>query len=181
MQNNLKTKTVTGFLWSIVERAGAHLVSFAVSIILARLLQPEAYGIIAIVLVFTNICDVFVNNSFAVSLIQKKDADDVDFSSVFYFNIVFSVLLYILLYLLAPYIADFYDLEILVPVIRVMSIRIIFSAANSVQKAHISRTMQFKKSFLSSFRIIKPTDFSESKTIPNVARNDKWIPISPTQ
>ncbi len=150
MQNNLRTKTIAGFMWSFFERIGAHLVSFIVSIVLARLLLPEEYGIIAIVLVFINICNVFVNNSFAVSLVQKKDADEIDFSSVFYFNIIFSILLYILLYFCAPYIANFYDMPILVSVIRVLSVCIIFSAANSVQKAQVSRSMQFKKFFFST-------------------------------
>lgn len=149
-QNNLKTKTIAGIFWAFAERAGAHIVSFIISILLARLLMPDDYGVIAIVLAFINICDVFVNNSFAVALVQKKEADEVDFSSVFYFNITFSTLLYCALFFFAPYIANFYDMEILAPVIRVLSIRIIFSAANSVQKAKVSRTLQFKKFFLST-------------------------------
>ncbi len=147
---SIKTKTLSGLFWSFFERIGAHLVSFIVSIVLARLLMPEEYGIIAIVLVFINICNVFINNSFSQALVQKKDSDDTDFSSVFYFNVVFSIVLYAVLYLCSPFIAHFYEMEILTPVIRVLGIGLLFSSANSVQKAKVSRDMQFKKFFFSN-------------------------------
>jgi len=148
--SNIKNKTLKGLFWSFFERIGSHLVSFLVSIILARLLMPEEYGIIAIVLVFVNICNVFINSSFSQALVQKKDADDTDFSSVFYFNIVFSVALYAILYFCAPVIARFYEMEVLSPVLRVLGVGLLFSSANSVQKAKVSRDMQFKKFFFST-------------------------------
>lgn len=148
--SSLKTKTLAGLFWSFFERIGAQLVSFVVSIILARLLMPEEYGAIAIVLVFINICDVFVNSGFAQALVQKKDADETDFSTVFYFNILFSAVLYVILYVIAPFVAQFYEMEILMPVIRVLGIRVFFSSINSVQKAMVSRLMQFKKFFFST-------------------------------
>ena len=148
--SNLKEKTLSGLFWSFFERVGAQLVSFIVSIVLARLLMPEEYGVIAIVLVFINICNVFINSSFSQALVQKKEVDDTDFSSVFYFNVVFSVVLYTILYFCAPLISYFYKMEILTPVIRVLGIGLFFSSANSVQKAKVSRDMQFKKFFFSN-------------------------------
>jgi len=148
--DNIKNKTLVGLFWSFFEKVGAQLVSFIVSIILARLLMPEEYGVIAIVLVFINICNVFIHASFSQALVQKKEADDTDFSSVFYFNVAFSVVLYAILYLCAPLIAGFYEIEILSPVIRVLGIGLLFSSANSVQKAKVQRDMKFKKFFFSN-------------------------------
>lgn len=147
---SLKGKTIAGLFWTFAERIGAQLVSFVVSIVLARLLMPEEYGVIGIVLVFINICNVFVENGFGRALIQKKDADDLDFSSVFYFGLALSAVLYGGLYLAAPWIARFYQKEILSPVIRVMGLRLIIASVNSVQKAKVSREMQFRKFFFST-------------------------------
>ena len=146
----LKTKTIVGLFWTFMEKIGAQLVSFIVSIVLARILSPNEYGVIAIVLVFINICNVFVDSGFGQALIQKKDADDVDFSSIFYFSLVFSIVLYIILFFSAPYIALFYEMEILSPVIRVMGLRLLIAPFNSVQRARVSKKMQFKKLFYST-------------------------------
>ena len=150
MKNDLKTKTVTGFLWRLGERVGAQAVTFIVSIVLAWFIVPEDYTIISLVTIFITFCNVFVTSGFGNSLIQKKDADNVDFSSVFYFNIVFSVSVYALLFAAAPLIGRFYDSELLVSVVRVMGLRIIIAAVNSVQQAYVSRHMQFKRFFFST-------------------------------
>lgn len=149
-RNDLKRKTLAGLFWTFAERIGAQLISFVVSIVLARLLLPEEYGVIAIVLVFINLCDVFVNSGFGKALIQKKDADDVDFSSVFYFSLTMSVVLYAVLFFAAPYIAVFYEMEILAPVLRVMGLRVILASYSSVLQAKVSKGMEFKKFFYSS-------------------------------
>ena len=152
-ENSLKTKTITGAIWKFIEKTSAQIVSFLVSIILARLLLPDDYGIIALVTVFITICDKLVVSGFATSLIQKKDADNVDFSTVFFFSLAMSIVLYAAMFFGAPLIADLYsayDKELLVSVIRVMSIQVIITAVNSVQQAYVSRTMQFKKTFIST-------------------------------
>ena len=87
-----------------MERSGAQIVTFIVSIVLARILMPEDYGIISLVVVFTSILQVFVDSGLGTALIQKKDADDLDFSSVFYFNFVVCIILYIIMFIVAPYI-----------------------------------------------------------------------------
>ncbi|MBE6562880.1 MAG: lipopolysaccharide biosynthesis protein [Ruminococcaceae bacterium] len=150
MSSDLKSKTVTGFLWRLAERVGAQAVTFIVSIVLAWFIVPEDYAIISLVTIFITFCNIFVTSGFGNSLVQKKDADNLDFSSVFYFNIVFSVTVYGLLFLAAPYIGKFYDSDLLTSVIRVMGIRIIIAAVNSVQQAYVSRKMQFKRFFFST-------------------------------
>lgn len=150
---SLKRKAITGAIWKFSERIASRAVSFVVSVILARLLLPEDYGIIALVGVFITICDKLVISGFATSLIQKKDADNLDFSTVFFFSLGMSLMLYTALFLSAPLIADFYsayDRELLINVIRVMGIQIIATAVNSVQHAYVSRTMQFKKNMWSA-------------------------------
>ncbi len=148
--DSLKKKTITGLFWAFAERVGAQLVNFVVSIVLARILMPEEYGIIGIVLVFVNLCNVFVDSGFGKALIQKKDADDLDFSSAFYFGLALSAVLYGILFCAAPWIAALYDMELLSPVIRVMGLRLIVAAYNSVQKAKVAREMQFKRFFFST-------------------------------
>ena len=150
MSNEMKSKVLSGLFWKFGERISAQLVSFVVSIILARLLEPSYYGIIAIVNIFIALANVFVTSSFGNSLIQKKDADDLDFSSVFYLNIVLGLLLYACVFFMAPYIASFYDMKILSPVLRVMGLRLIVAGANSVQHAYVSKNMMFKRFFWST-------------------------------
>ncbi len=152
-KDSLRNKTVGGAIWKFCERGLAQVVNFVVSIILARLLLPEAYGIVALIMVFITICDKLVSSGFATSLIQKKDADNLDFSTVFYFSIVVSVVLYAVLFFTAPFIASFYSSyegELLVMVTRVIGLRIIISAVNSVQHAFVSKTMQFRRLFFST-------------------------------
>ena len=117
---------------------------------LARLLVPEDYGTIALVTVFTVILQVFVDSGLGTALIQKKDADDLDFSSVFYFNFVVCLILYAGMFMAAPYIAKFYDDISLTPVIRVLSLTIVISGVKGIQQAYVSRNMLFKKFFFST-------------------------------
>ncbi len=151
---SLKAKTLSGVIWKFGERVSAQAVNFIVSIILARLLLPDDYGLIALVTVFITICNKIVVSGFATSLIQKKDADNLDFSTVFYFSLAVAVVLYTGLFFSAPFIADFYsaesDPELFIQVIRVMGLNLFIIAVNSVQQAYVSRTMQFRKFFFST-------------------------------
>ena len=145
-----KETVATNFMWRFAERCGAQLVTFLVSVVLARILEPEVYGDIALVTVFITILNVFVDSGMANALIQKKDADDLDFSTVFYFNMVMCAALYAVMYCAAPAIAGFYSNPSLVPVIRVLSLTIIISGLKNVQQAYVSRTMQFKRFFFAT-------------------------------
>lgn len=141
---------LSNFLWRFAERCGAQGVSFIVSVVLARLLAPEVYGTIALVTVFTAILNVFVDSGLGSALVQKKDADDLDFSSVFYFNVAVCCLLYLGMFLAAPFIAEFYNRLELTPVIRVLSLTLVISGVKNVQQAYVSRTMQFKRFFFAT-------------------------------
>lgn len=137
--------------WRFAERISAQLVSFFVSIILARLLLPEEYGTVAITTVFITICNVFVTSGFGAALIQKKEADEVDFSTILFAGVGFSLILYVIIFFLAHYIALFYNLPILENVLRVMALRLPIAAINSVQQAFVARKMIFKKFFWATF------------------------------
>ncbi|WP_298771734.1 lipopolysaccharide biosynthesis protein [uncultured Fibrobacter sp.] len=139
-----------GMAWAFAERICAQIVTLIVSIILARLLGPDEYAIVGIVFIFVTIANVFVTAGFGSALVQKLNADNIDFSTTLYFSIGFSTIIYVILFLAAPYIAAFYEIDLLTPVVRVMSLRIIIASINSVQHAYIERTLQFKKFFYST-------------------------------
>ena len=147
---NKKTKVLASLIWKLMERLGAQGVSFIVQIILGRLLMPEDFGAIAIVTVFITLSNVFVQSGFNTALIQKKDADDKDFSSVFYLSTFIATMLYVLLFFTSPYIADYYSSPQLNQVLRVLAIILFFGAFNSIQNAYVARNMMFKKLFFSS-------------------------------
>lgn len=149
-EKNIKNSVFSGLLWKFGERITAQLVSFLVSVILARLLSPDDYGSVALVMVFITIANVFVSSGFGNALIQKKDVDNFDFSSVFYINIAVSILIYAVLFACAPFISEFYGMPILNPVLRVLGIRIIVASINSIQQAYVSRNMMFRKFFWST-------------------------------
>lgn len=145
-----KNVTIVNFFWRFAERCGAQLVTFIVSIVLARILAPEDYGTIALVTVFTTILQVFVDSGLGTALIQKKNADDLDFSSVFFFNFVVCIVLYIGMFIAAPYIALFYDDETLTPIVRVLSLTIVIAGVKGIQQAYVSKHMLFKRFFFST-------------------------------
>ena len=151
MINNAGDKKIMfGMMWRFGEKITAQLVSFAVSVVLARLLMPEDYGIVAIVNVFISITEVFVTSGLGTSLIQKKDADEVDFSTLFWCNILLSFMLYAVMFFAAPFIADFYEMPMLTHVLRVFGLRLPVMAINSIQNAFVSRRMDFKKFFFAT-------------------------------
>ena len=141
---------ISNLIWRFAERCGAQLVTFIVSVVLARILAPEDYGQIALITVFTTIMQVFVDSGLGTALIQKKDADDLDFSSVFYFNFALCLILYAVMFVAAPFIAGFYDDNTLIPIIRVISLTIVISGVKGIQQSYVSRNMLFKKFFYST-------------------------------
>jgi len=143
-------KILSGIGWAYGERILAQVISLIVSIILARLLDPAHYGIIAIVTVFISFLDAFVSGGFGNALVQKKDADDLDFNTICWFSILVSIVLYLILFLAAPSIEKFYDMDQLTAVTRIMGLRVIVSAFNSVQHAYVQRHMVFKRFFFAT-------------------------------
>lgn len=146
----IKQKTVSGFAWRLTERICAQVVTFSVTVVLARILTPEDYGIVAIVNVFVAVFDVLVSGGLSSALIQKKNADETDFSTIFYANFVMSAILYVLLFFVSPLVARIYKNNLLTPVLRVMGIKLFVSAINSVQQVYVARRMIFKKFFFAT-------------------------------
>ena len=146
----LKNQVVSGMFWKFAERIIAQGVSFIVSVILARILMPEDYGAVAVVGIFISLANVFISSGLNVALIQKQDADETDFSTIFWCNLLISVLLYVVLFLAAPLIASLYRIPELTPVIRVFALGLPVSAFQAIQTAYVSKRMQFKKFFFST-------------------------------
>lgn len=147
----ISTRVVfVNFIWKFAERCGAQLISFIVSIILARLLMPSDYGIIALCMVFIYILQVFADSGLATALIQKKTPDNLDYSTVFYTNIAISLVLYLGMWIGAPYIAKFYSMPDLVPLVRTISLILISNGLRNVQQAYVSKHMIFKRFFYST-------------------------------
>ena len=144
------TNVITNFFWRFLERCGAQGVTFIVSIVLARLLDPTVYGTVALVTIFTTIMQVFVDSGMGNALIQKKDADDLDFSSVFYFNMAMCSVLYLIMFFAAPFIASFYRMPELTAIVRVLSFVVVISGVKNVQQAYVSRHLMFKRFFFST-------------------------------
>lgn len=147
---NTTTKIISGLIWKLLESSGAQGIQFLIQLILARLLLPEDYGLLALMTIFISVANVFVQSGFSTALIQRKDVEEADFSSVFYISLLLAFILYLILFFSAPLIAAFYEEPALVSVLRVFSLTLFFGAANAVQSAVVSRTMQFKRFFFSS-------------------------------
>ncbi len=142
--------TSKALAWKLLERFGVQGVQFILQIILARLLDPEHYGALSIMIIFTNLATVFIESGFNTALIQKKDADERDFSSVLWVSLGVAGLLYAVLFFAAPLIASFYEIPEIVAPFRVLGLMLIPGAFNSVQLAVVSREMNFKKVFTSN-------------------------------
>jgi len=154
VESNIKGKVISNLFWKLMERTGTQGIQFIVAIILARLLIPEDYGIISLVVIFIAVASVFVQSGFSTALIQKKDVNETDFSSVFYLSLLIAGLLYVILFFTAPLIAVFYNEPQVIPVLRVFSVTLFLGVFNSIQNAVIARKMQFKKLFISSLGAI---------------------------
>lgn len=145
-----KRKLITSFIWKTLEKGGAQLIQFIVSIILARMLLPSDYGVIALITVFINLANAFVQSGFGSALIQDKDSGDLEFSTIFFFSIFASIIFYIILFFGAIPISSFYKTPVLVKVIRILAISLLFNSIYCIQNAFISKKLEFKKLFLVS-------------------------------
>lgn len=150
MSDNIGAKVRSGMIWTFIERIGTKVVQFSLQLLLARLLVPEDYGLCALLLAFINIATVFVNSGLNTALIQKKEADSLDFSSVLYLSLSISVILYVILFFLSPFIADFFNDKRLSLLMRVLAVSLIIGAFNSVQLSVLTRNMQFRKLFIAN-------------------------------
>lgn len=148
---SFKQKNISGALfWKLLERFGVQGVQFVLQIILARLLDPEHYGVLSMMVIFTTLADVFIQKGFNTALIQNKDVSDEDYSSVFWVSLGIAGILYGVLFFAAPLIAAFYAMPDIVSPLRVLSLMLLPGAFNSVQLAKVSREMDFKQIFRSN-------------------------------
>ena len=145
-----RKQAFSNFSWKLAEQIGAQMVSFVVSIILARLLMPDDYSVVSVISIISAFCAVFIDSGLSKALVQKKNTDLLDYSTVLVASLLFSFVLYWILFFFAPYIAKLYGKNLLVPVIRVYSITLIIGAFNTVQCAYISKNLLFKKYFLAT-------------------------------
>lgn len=143
-EQNLKDKTVKGVAWSGIDNVSQYAVSFVVSIVLARLLSPDDYGLLGIVTIFTAVCQMLINAGFTTALIRKKDATDDDYNTVFIVNLMMSLLLYAIIYLCSPLIADFFNRQELISLTRVSSLSMIIGALALVQQTRLTKRIDFK-------------------------------------
>ena len=143
--SSLKQKTISGIIWSAVQRFGTMIISFVSNIVLARLLTPDDFGCIGLLAIFIVVANVFVNGGFAAALIQKPNPSKEDYSTVFIWNILVSMLFYLGLYLAAPYIAVFYSIPLLSAVLKVQGIILIINALSAIHLSVLRKNLQFKE------------------------------------
>ena len=155
MENDsLKNAMKKGLFWKFGEKVFVQGTQLLLQIILARLLFPDDFGVLAILNVFIALSDVFILYSFTTALIQKKNADQLDFSSVFFFNIGISILLYLILFFCAPLVSKFYKIESLTVLLRVLALNIIIGSFSSIQNAIVSKSLRFKITFIKSIALV---------------------------
>jgi O-antigen/teichoic acid export membrane protein len=147
MSDSLRKSGKKGMLWSFLIQGGTQVINFIVTVLLARLLLPEQFGLIGMIAVFIAISRALLDGGFISSLIRTKDVDNVDYSTVFFVNLISSLILYGLLFITAPFIADFYEEEILINIIRVLGVVLIINAFSLVQSAKLNKALQFKTQF----------------------------------
>lgn len=152
-----KRKIISSLFWKFFERIGTQLIQFGVSIALARILAPNDFGLVALITIFINVATVFVQSGLNTALIQKKNSDELDFSTVFVASLGIATIIYLILFFTAPLISGFYNQEGLTPVIRVLSLTLFAGVFNSIQNAYISKHMMFKKLFYRSIGAILPS------------------------
>lgn len=139
--------TTKSLAWSFFEQFGSRVIQLLVQIVLARLLSPDAFGVLAILLVVIQICDSVAQSGLGMALIQKSDATDRTYSTAWWMSIGFAFLLYIVIFVIAPTIATFYAIEGLDTFLRVMALIVFFNSANSIQRSYYQRAMNFRSIF----------------------------------
>ena len=137
----------SGMFWSFLIQGGSQIINFVVTVLLARLLLPEQFGLIGMIAIFIAISQALVNGGFVSSLIRTKDADNLDYSTVFFVNLISAVVLYVILFFIAPFVASYYQQDILVNLIRVLGLILIINAFSLVQSTKLNKALQFKTQF----------------------------------
>lgn len=135
------------FVWSFIQRFGSQIVEISVSILLARILLPEEFGLIGMIMIVIVVGQSLTDAGMTTSLIRKQDADTIDYSTVFYLNLAIGLAIYIIIYLVAPYVAAFYSQEVLVNILRVFALTIVINSFSAVQSTIYRKELRFKFQF----------------------------------
>lgn len=143
-QNNLAVRTTQGAIWSTIERFSTQGINLLVGVVLARILAPELFGLIAMLTIFMSLSSLFVDSGFGKALIQKQNKTEVDYSSVFFFNIFIGLIGYIFLFISAPFIADFYGIPLLSKLLRYLGLTVIINSFIVVHNAILIEKLNFK-------------------------------------
>lgn len=167
--SSLKAKATSGIIWSTIDKFAGQAGQFVVSVVLARLLMPEDFGLIGMLSIFIVISQSFIDSGMGTGLVQKQDRNDADFSTVFIFNFSVSLLFYLILYVSAPFIADFYQMPQLVILTRVLSLNIIINSLNIVQRTKLTINIDFK-----TIAIVNTTSVFISGTIAIIFAYSGW-------
>lgn len=148
--SNIKGKVFSNAIWKFAERVIAQMITLIVSVIIARILNPDDYSVVSVVTIFFSFSNILISGGLNTALIQKKDADEIDYSTVFHVSIILSVSVYAILFFMAPTIAELYGIELLTPIFRVMSLILPINAVKSIYCAYISSRLEFRKFFFST-------------------------------
>ena len=144
MEKNLKKKTVVGMMWSTIQRFGKMGIAFIANLVMARLLSPEDYGAIGILMIFIALSMVFIDAGFGNALIQKTNPTKEDYSTIFYFNLSISGTIFLVLFFIAPAIAKFYNMHILCNLLRALCAVLLLNALSLIQDCRLRKEMNFK-------------------------------------
>lgn len=145
MTTSLKDKTIKGMFWSVIERFGSIMLQFIANILLARILDPVDFGLVGMIMVFIAISNTIVESGLGAALVNKKEATEKDFSTIFYMNTALSLIFFILLISFAPYIAEYYRQPQLTLLLRTLSVILIFNALNNIQYTQLIKNINFKQ------------------------------------
>lgn len=145
MENNLRSRSAKGIFWSAVDYFFKQGIQLVISFIIARMLHPSDYGLIAMVWIFIDIGNKLVDSGFSNALIQKQDRTQIDYSTVFYFNIFISIIIYLIIYISAPAIASFYKCQELDLILKILSLVIVVNSFAAVQKTILTINFDFKR------------------------------------
>lgn len=145
MNSSLKSKAVSGVIWTSIERFGTYFIQLIIGIIIARILSPDDFGIIGMTAIFMAIANTLLDSGFGNALIQNRERNETDYSTAFYFNTIVGIILYLILYFSSPLIAEFYKTPILIPVCRVIGFSLILNSLIIPQTAKLTAEFKFKE------------------------------------
>jgi O-antigen/teichoic acid export membrane protein len=151
LEDDIKNKTIKGVFWSSIERFSAQGIQFILGIVMARLLEPSDYGVIGMLVIFLSISQVFIDSGFSNALIRKQNRTEIDFSTVFYFNIGIGLFFYGLLFFTSPFIARFYNTPVLEDITKIVALNVLFNSLAVVQRAKLTIAVDFKNQAKATF------------------------------